>query len=74
MLAPWSSLKQVSALEPSAERLRLSTRGVERISQRITQEKKNQALYVSHNWVTVTAGKREVRTEFPEALQPQPDL
>jgi transcriptional regulator with XRE-family HTH domain len=52
MLAPPSSLEPGKRLRAERERLRLSTRGVERISQRIAQEKKNQALYVSHNWVT----------------------
>ena len=52
MLAPSSSLEPGKRLRAERERLRLSTRGVERISQRIAQEKKNQALYVSHNWVT----------------------
>jgi transcriptional regulator with XRE-family HTH domain len=41
-----------SFVRAERERLRLSTRAVERISQRIAQEKRNQALYVSHNWVT----------------------
>jgi len=52
MLAPSSTLEPGKRLRAERERLRLSTRAVERISQRIAQEKKNQALYVSHNWVT----------------------
>jgi transcriptional regulator with XRE-family HTH domain len=52
MLAPSSSPEGGKRLRAERERLRLSTRAVERISQRIAQEKKNQALYVSHNWVT----------------------
>jgi transcriptional regulator with XRE-family HTH domain len=52
MLAPLSSPEAGKRLRAERERLRLSSRAVERISQRIAQEKKNQALYVSHNWVT----------------------
>jgi len=33
-------------------RVRLSTRDVERMSQQIAQEKKNQEYYISHSWVT----------------------
>jgi transcriptional regulator with XRE-family HTH domain len=52
MLALSPSPEPGKRLRAERERLRLSTRTVERISQRIAQEKKNQALYVSHNWVT----------------------
>jgi transcriptional regulator with XRE-family HTH domain len=52
MLAPFSSPEAGKRLRARRERLRLSTRAVERLSQQIAQQKKNQALYVSHNWVT----------------------
>jgi transcriptional regulator with XRE-family HTH domain len=52
MLAPSSSPEPGKRLRAERERLRLSTRAVERLSERIVQEKKDQALYVSHNWVT----------------------
>ena len=52
MLAPSPSPEPGKRLRAARERLRLSTRAVERLSERIVQEKKDQALYVSHNWVT----------------------
>ena len=52
MLARSSSLEPGKRLRAKRERLRLSTRAVERLSQQIAQEKKNQSLYLSHNWVT----------------------
>jgi transcriptional regulator with XRE-family HTH domain len=65
MLAPSSDLDPGKRLRAKRERLHLSTRAVERISQRIAQEKKNQALYVSHNWVTDVENGRFTPT-FPK--------
>jgi hypothetical protein len=52
MLAPSSSTEPGKCLRAERERLRLSTRAVERLSELIAQEKKDRTLYVSHNWVT----------------------
>jgi transcriptional regulator with XRE-family HTH domain len=52
MLASWPNLDPGKRLRAERERLHLSTRAVECLSERIVQEKNNPSLYVSHNWVT----------------------
>jgi hypothetical protein len=57
MLAPSSSTEPGMRLRAERERLRLSTRAVEQLSELIAQEKKDRTLYVSHNWATDVDGK-----------------
>jgi transcriptional regulator with XRE-family HTH domain len=52
MLAPSSSSVAGKRLRAKRERLHLSIRRVEQISQQIAEEKKDPAFYVSHNWVS----------------------
>ncbi len=52
MLAPSSSSEAGNRLRAKRERLHLSIRRVEQISQQIAEEKKNPAFYVPHNWVS----------------------
>jgi transcriptional regulator with XRE-family HTH domain len=52
MLARSSSSEAGKRLRAKRERRHLSIRDVERFSQRIVEEKKNPAYYVSHNWVS----------------------
>jgi transcriptional regulator with XRE-family HTH domain len=52
MSAPSSSLDPGKRLKAERERLHLSIRAVERISERIVKRKKNPTLYVPHNWVS----------------------
>jgi len=52
MLAQSSSSEAGKRLRAKRERRHLSIRDVERFSQRIVEEKKNPAYYVSHNWVS----------------------
>jgi len=58
MLAPTSSPDAGSRLRAERERLRLSTRDVERLSYEIAQERNSKQYYVSHSWVTdIESGK-----------------
>lgn len=52
MLASSSSPEAGKRLRAERERVGLSTRDVERLSQQIAEEKKDQAFCVSHNWVS----------------------
>lgn len=52
MLAPSSSSEAGKRLRAKRERLHLSIRRVEQISQKIAEEKNNPAFYVPHNWVS----------------------
>jgi len=52
MLAPTSSPEAGSRLRAERERLRLSTRDVERLSNEIALERSSKQYYVSHSWVT----------------------
>jgi transcriptional regulator with XRE-family HTH domain len=52
MLASSSSSEAGKRLRAKRERLHLSIRRVEQISQQIAEEKKNPAFYVPHNWVS----------------------
>jgi transcriptional regulator with XRE-family HTH domain len=52
VLASSPNLDPGKRLRAERERLHLSTRAVECLSERIVREKKNPSLYVSHNWVT----------------------
>jgi transcriptional regulator with XRE-family HTH domain len=47
-----SSLEAGKRLRAERERLRLSTRVVERLTQKLARERKNRALFVSHNWLS----------------------
>jgi transcriptional regulator with XRE-family HTH domain len=58
MLAPTSSLDAGRRLRAERERLRLSTRDVERMSQVIALKRNDSDYYISHTWVAdVEAGK-----------------
>jgi len=52
MLAPPSSFEAGERLRTKRERLHLSIRRVEQISQKIAEEKNNPAYFVPHNWVS----------------------
>jgi transcriptional regulator with XRE-family HTH domain len=52
MLAPSSSFEAGKRLRAKRERLHLSIRRVEQISQKIAAEKNNPAYFVPHNWVS----------------------
>jgi transcriptional regulator with XRE-family HTH domain len=52
MLAPTSSPEAGSRLRAERERLRLSTRDVERLSYEIALERSDKQYYVSHSWLT----------------------
>jgi transcriptional regulator with XRE-family HTH domain len=52
MLAPTSSPDAGSWLRAARERLRLSTRDVERLSYEIALERSDKQYYVSHSWLT----------------------
>jgi transcriptional regulator with XRE-family HTH domain len=52
MLAPSSSTVAGQRLRAKRERLHLSIRRVEQISQQIAEETRDPAFYVSHNWVS----------------------
>lgn len=51
MLAPTSSPEAGSWLRAARERLRLSTRDVERLSYEIAQKRSDKQYYVSHSWL-----------------------
>jgi len=53
MLAPTSSPEAGSWLRAARERLRLSTRDVERLSYEIAQKRSDKQYYVSHSWLAV---------------------
>src|SRR5580704_8322119 len=58
MLAPTSSPDAGRRLRAERERLRLSTRDVERMSQAIALKRNDSDYYISHTWVAdVEAGK-----------------
>ena len=52
MLAPTSSPDAGSRLRADRERLRLSSRDVERLSYELALQRSNKQYYVSHSWVT----------------------
>ncbi|HWR15466.1 MAG TPA: helix-turn-helix transcriptional regulator [Terriglobales bacterium] len=52
MSAPSSILDPGKRLRAERERLHLSTRAVERLSERIAQKKKNPTLQITHNWLS----------------------
>jgi hypothetical protein len=61
MLAFSSSLEAGKRLRAVRERLGLTTRDVERLSEQIAAEKSDQAFSLSHNWVSDALPNLQIR-------------